>query len=190
MLDSLWPRCSPGDIIVDGGNSNYNDTMRRGGRVASRARHALRRCRHQRRRLGAREGYALMVGGDKAAVERLRPVFETLAPAPDRGWGHVGPVGAGHFVKMVHNGIEYGMMQAYAEGFEILKAQERVRPRPAPGRRDLAPRQRGALLAARPDRRRAGGRPGRSTRSSAGWPTPARAAGPSPKRSTWTCRRR
>jgi 6-phosphogluconate dehydrogenase len=63
-----------------------------------------------------------MVGGDDAAVERLRPVFETLAPAADRGWGHVGPSGAGHFVKMIHNGIEYGMMQAYAEGFAIMEA--------------------------------------------------------------------
>ena len=70
---------------------------------------------------GLKEGYAMMVGGDKEAVERLRPVFETLAPAKDKGWGHVGPSGAGHFVKMVHNGIEYGMMQAYAEGFAILK---------------------------------------------------------------------
>lgn len=63
----------------------------------------------------------MMVGGEPEPVERLRPVFETLAPAPDKGWGHVGPPGAGHFVKMVHNGIEYGLMQAYAEGFAILK---------------------------------------------------------------------
>src|SRR5574337_2232998 len=66
---------------------------------------------------GVTEGYSLMIGGDPAVVGRLRPLFETLAPAPDRGWGHVGPNGAGHFVKMVHNGIEYGLMQAYAEGF-------------------------------------------------------------------------
>ena len=66
----------------------------------------------------------MMVGGDDAAVERLRPIFETLAPAPDRGWGHVGPSGAGHFVKMIHNGIEYGMMQAYAEGFSIMKHKQ------------------------------------------------------------------
>jgi 6-phosphogluconate dehydrogenase len=72
---------------------------------------------------GLQEGYSLMVGGGKDAVERLRPIFETLAPAPNRGWGHVGSNGAGHFVKMVHNGIEYGMMQAYAEGFEIMKAK-------------------------------------------------------------------
>jgi 6-phosphogluconate dehydrogenase len=70
---------------------------------------------------GLDQGYSLMVGGDKAVVERLRPIFETLAPAPGRGWGRVGPVGSGHFTKMVHNGIEYGLMQAYAEGFSILQ---------------------------------------------------------------------
>ncbi len=72
---------------------------------------------------GLAEGYSMMVGGDDADVERLRPVLETLAPAKDRGWGHMGPVGSGHFVKMVHNGIEYGMMQAYAEGFAVLQAK-------------------------------------------------------------------
>ena len=73
---------------------------------------------------GLSEGYSMMVGGEKEIVERLRPIFETLAPAPDKGWGYVGPSGSGHFVKMVHNGIEYGMMQAYAEGFDIMKAKE------------------------------------------------------------------
>jgi 6-phosphogluconate dehydrogenase len=72
---------------------------------------------------GLEEGFSLMIGGDASAVEPLRPLFETLAPAPDRGWGHVGPAGAGHFVKMVHNGIEYGMMQSFAEGFEIMHAK-------------------------------------------------------------------
>jgi 6-phosphogluconate dehydrogenase len=70
---------------------------------------------------GLTEGYSLMIGGDAGAVARLRPILETLAPAPDRGWAHVGPSGAGHFVKMVHNGIEYGLMEAYAEGFSILR---------------------------------------------------------------------
>jgi 6-phosphogluconate dehydrogenase len=70
---------------------------------------------------GLKEGYSMMIGGDKDPVEYLRPIFETLAPAADKGWGHVGPAGAGHFVKMIHNGIEYGMMQAYAEGFTILE---------------------------------------------------------------------
>lgn len=65
-----------------------------------------------------------MIGGDRHVVESLRPLFETLAPSPDKGWGHVGPVGAGHFVKMVHNGIEYGLMEAYAEGFDIMKAKK------------------------------------------------------------------
>jgi 6-phosphogluconate dehydrogenase len=73
---------------------------------------------------GLAEGYSMMIGGEKEIVERLRPILETLASGPDEGWGYVGPSGAGHFVKMVHNGIEYGMMQAYAEGFEILKAKE------------------------------------------------------------------
>ena len=72
---------------------------------------------------GLKEGYSLMIGGDKEAVDRLRPIFEALAPAPATGWGHVGPSGAGHFVKMIHNGIEYGLMQAYAEGFSILKSK-------------------------------------------------------------------
>jgi len=70
---------------------------------------------------GLAEGYSMMVGGDAAVVERLKPIFETLAPAPNQGWGRVGPVGAGHFAKMIHNGIEYGLMQAYAEGFSILR---------------------------------------------------------------------
>ena len=73
---------------------------------------------------GLKEGYSMMVGGDKDAVEYLRPILETLAPAKDKGWGHVGPAGSGHFVKMVHNGIEYGLMQAYAEGFTILEKKE------------------------------------------------------------------
>src|ERR1700733_4712073 len=70
---------------------------------------------------GLAEGYSLMIGGDEAVVEKLRPIFETLAPAKDQGWGRVGPVGSGHYTKMVHNGIEYGLMQAYAEGFSILQ---------------------------------------------------------------------
>ncbi|MGZ8994733.1 MAG: NADP-dependent phosphogluconate dehydrogenase, partial [Burkholderiaceae bacterium] len=70
---------------------------------------------------GLTEGYSMMVGGEASAVERLRPIFETLAPAPNRGWGRVGPSGAGHFTKMIHNGIEYGLMQAYAEGFSIMQ---------------------------------------------------------------------
>jgi 6-phosphogluconate dehydrogenase len=73
---------------------------------------------------GLEEGYCMMVGGEEAVVDRISPVLETLAPAPDRGWGRVGPLGSGHFVKMVHNGIEYGIMQAYAEGFELMQHKE------------------------------------------------------------------
>jgi 6-phosphogluconate dehydrogenase len=75
---------------------------------------------------GLKEGYSMMIGGDKEPVEYLRPIFEALAPAPDKGWGHVGPGGAGHFVKMIHNGIEYGMMQAYAEGFTIMETKKEL----------------------------------------------------------------
>ena len=111
---------SPGDTIVDGGNSNYKDTIRRGELMAARG-ITLVDAGTSGGVWGLTEGYALMIGGEVAAVERLRPIFATLAPAPDRGWGRVGPSGAGHFTKMIHNGIEYGMMQAYAEGFSILE---------------------------------------------------------------------
>ncbi|HEU4774153.1 MAG TPA: decarboxylating 6-phosphogluconate dehydrogenase [Lysobacter sp.] len=109
-----------GDTLVDGGNANYKDTLRRAGKLASQQVHYID-CGTSGGVWGLAEGFSLMIGGDEAAVERLRPVFETLAPAKDRGWGRVGPAGAGHFTKMVHNGIEYGMMQAYAEGFSILQ---------------------------------------------------------------------
>ena len=102
---------------------------------------------------GSRRDTVSWSAATKAAVDRLRPIFETLAPAADRGWGHVGPGGSGHFVKMVHNGIEYGLMQAYAEGFAILRTRRRIRARRVADRRDLARRQRGALVAARSHRR-------------------------------------
>jgi 6-phosphogluconate dehydrogenase len=111
---------SPGDTIIDGGNSNYKDSVRRGAMLAEQ-RITFVDCGTSGGIWGLKEGYSLMVGGEKEAVDRIRPIFETLAPGPNLGWGHVGPVGAGHFTKMVHNGIEYGLMQAYAEGFEILK---------------------------------------------------------------------
>jgi 6-phosphogluconate dehydrogenase len=113
---------APGDVIVDGGNSNYKDTIRRAAQVEAQGLSFVD-VGTSGGVWGLAEGYSMMVGGKQVAVERLRPALETLAPAPDRGWGHVGPSGAGHFSKMVHNGIEYGMMQAYAEGFEILKAK-------------------------------------------------------------------
>ena len=114
---------SPNDLVVDGGNSYYKDSLRHAELLRARG---LRFVDSGTSGgvWGLAEGYSLMVGGDADSVARLRPALETLAPAPDKGWGHVGPAGAGHFVKMVHNGIEYGMMEAYAEGFEILKAKE------------------------------------------------------------------
>jgi len=117
---SLLPLLSPGDILIDGGNSNYKDTMRRHEEVSAKG-FGFVDCGTSGGVWGLKEGYSMMVGGDKDPVEYLRPIFETLAPAPDKGWGHVGPGGSGHFVKMIHNGIEYGMMQAYAEGFTIME---------------------------------------------------------------------
>jgi 6-phosphogluconate dehydrogenase len=114
---------SPGDIIIDGGNSNYKDTIRRHGQVTAKGFQYVD-CGTSGGVWGLKEGYSMMIGGDKEPVEHLRPIWEALAPAADKGWGHVGPSGAGHFVKMVHNGIEYGMMQAYAEGFTIMEKKE------------------------------------------------------------------
>jgi 6-phosphogluconate dehydrogenase len=119
-ITSLVPLLSAGDTIIDGGNSNYRDTQRRASAVAQRKIQYVD-SGTSGGVWGLAEGYSLMIGGDEAVVERLRPIFETLAPAKDQGWGRVGPVGAGHYTKMVHNGIEYGMMQAYAEGFSILQ---------------------------------------------------------------------
>jgi 6-phosphogluconate dehydrogenase len=119
-IDTLLPLLAAGDTIIDGGNSNYKDTVRRARTMAENGIHYVD-CGTSGGVWGLDEGYSLMVGGDEAAVERLRPIFATLAPAPDRGWGRVGPVGSGHFTKMIHNGIEYGMMQSYAEGFSILQ---------------------------------------------------------------------
>jgi 6-phosphogluconate dehydrogenase len=122
-LQLLAQQLSPGDVVVDGGNSNYKETMRRATALQERGLHFVD-VGTSGGVWGLENGYSLMVGGEKESVERIRPLLESLAPAPDQGWGRVGPSGAGHFVKMIHNGIEYGMMQAYAEGFEILKAKE------------------------------------------------------------------
>jgi 6-phosphogluconate dehydrogenase len=119
-ITNLLPLLSAGDTIIDGGNSNYRDTQRRAALVAQKKIDYVD-SGTSGGIWGLAEGYSLMIGGDKAVVERLRPIFETLAPAKDQGWGYVGPVGAGHYTKMVHNGIEYGLMQAYAEGFSILQ---------------------------------------------------------------------
>jgi 6-phosphogluconate dehydrogenase len=112
-----------GDIVIDGGNSNYKDSMRRGAMLKEKGVHFVD-VGASGGIWGLTQGYSLMVGGEKGVVDQLRPIFESLAPAADKGWGYVGPSGAGHFVKMVHNGIEYGLMQAYAEGFEIMKAKK------------------------------------------------------------------
>lgn len=119
-ITALTPLLAAGDTLIDGGNSNYRDTQRRAAAltplkinyVDSGTSGGI---------WGLAEGYSLMIGGDTAVVERLRPIFETLAPAKDKGWGHVGAVGSGHYTKMIHNGIEYGLMQAYAEGFSLLQ---------------------------------------------------------------------
>lgn len=120
---TLTEKLSAGDVIIDGGNSNYKETMRRTEAVSAKGLHFVD-VGTSGGVWGLKEGYSMMVGGEKDVVERLRPIFETLAPSADLGWGHVGPSGSGHFVKMVHNGIEYGLMQAYAEGFEIMRAKE------------------------------------------------------------------
>ena len=114
---------SRGDIVIDGGNSNYKDSVRHAAMLEPKGIEFLD-CGTSGGVWGLKEGYSLMIGGTPEVVEKMRPVFETLAPAADKGWGHVGPHGAGHFVKMIHNGIEYGMMQAFAEGFSIMKAKK------------------------------------------------------------------
>jgi len=114
---------SPGDILIDGANSNYRDTIRRSKIATEKQIHFLD-TGVSGGVWGLKEGYSLMVGGEKKIAEYLNPIFESLAPAADKGWGWVGTHGAGHFVKMVHNGIEYGMMEAFAEGFEILQARK------------------------------------------------------------------
>ena len=118
-IAELLPQLTEGDTIIDGGNSNYHDSMRRAAELKPKKINFVD-VGTSGGVWGITEGYSMMVGGDAAVVERLSPIFKTLAPAPDKGWGRVGPVGAGHFVKMVHNGIEYGIMQAYAEGLDLL----------------------------------------------------------------------
>ena len=118
-IAALLRLLSAGDSVVDGGNSNYKDTLRRAAMLAGK-RIEYVDCGTSGGVWGLAEGYSMMVGGDEKTVAALKPIFETLAPAADQGWGRVGPVGSGHFTKMVHNGIEYGLMQAYAEGFSIL----------------------------------------------------------------------
>ena len=122
-VSSLSQLLSPGDTIIDGGNSYYRDSVRRAA-ILKEKDLGFVDVGTSGGVWGLQEGYSLMIGGEADVVQRLRPLFETLAPAPDRGWGHVGLPGTGHFVKMIHNGIEYGLMQAYAEGFAIMKAKK------------------------------------------------------------------
>jgi len=121
MIATLVPLLAPGDTIIDGGNTNFHDDLRRAGELKA---HGINYIDQGTSGgiWGLEKGFCLMVGGEPEAVRRLEPAFKTLAP--EGGYAHVGPVGAGHFVKMVHNGIEYGMMQAYAEGFEIMRAKQ------------------------------------------------------------------
>jgi 6-phosphogluconate dehydrogenase len=122
-IETLSQILSEGDIVIDGGNSYYKDSVKHAGMLETKGIEFVD-CGTSGGIWGLAEGYSLMVGGKPEVTETLRPILETLAPAKDLGWGRVGPHGAGHYVKMVHNGIEYGMMQAYAEGFGILKAKE------------------------------------------------------------------
>jgi 6-phosphogluconate dehydrogenase len=124
-IAKLEPLLNKGDILIDGGNSNYKESQRRHAEVTAKGFHFVD-VGTSGGVWGLKEGYSMMIGGDKEPVGYLSPVFETLAPAKDKGWGHVGPAGSGHFVKMVHNGIEYGMMQAFAEGFTIMEKKEEL----------------------------------------------------------------
>lgn len=121
-IAELIPLLSPGDVLLDGGNANYKDTLRQAENLAGYG-IELMDVGTSGGVWGLTEGYSLMIGGPAAAFRRLEPIFQTLAPAADKGYSHVGPVGAGHFAKMVHNGIEYALMQSYAEGFELLAAK-------------------------------------------------------------------
>jgi 6-phosphogluconate dehydrogenase len=173
-LDELVPLLEPGDIVIDGGNSYYHDDIRRGADLAKRQLHYVD-VGTSGGVAGRERGYCLMIGGEAEVVKRLEPVFSTLAPgagaAPatpgraagastaDQGFLHCGPQGAGHFVKMVHNGIEYGMMAAYAEGLNILRHADAgkhtralpIRTESRRGHRGLAARQRDRFVAAGPD---------------------------------------
>jgi 6-phosphogluconate dehydrogenase len=120
-IEQLLPSLLKNDIIIDGGNSHYKDSIRRAQKLKEVGIHFVD-AGTSGGIWGLQEGYCLMIGGEKAIVDQLEPIFNTLAP--ENGFAHVGANGAGHFVKMVHNGIEYGMLQAYGEGFEMLKASQ------------------------------------------------------------------
>ncbi len=122
-IQSLVPMLAPGDLIVDGANGYYKDAQRRAARLAASG-IAFADVGVSGGIWGLANGYCVMMGAEAAVAERVNPILRILAPTPDQGWLHAGPVGAGHFTKMIHNGIEYGMMQAFAEGFALLKAKD------------------------------------------------------------------
>ncbi len=212
-IEALAKLMDKDDVIIDGGNTFWQDDVRRGKALKERGIHYID-VGTSGGVWGIDRGYCMMIGGDKAVVDRLDPIFKTLAPGVgdidrtegregrdariEQGYIHAGPVGAGHFVKMVHNGIEYGLMQAYAEGFDILKnaniealpEDHRFDARYCRHCRSLAARQRDPVMAARPDFRRRWRRTRRSTNTPALSRIPAKAAGPSTRRSTRRCRPR
>jgi 6-phosphogluconate dehydrogenase len=122
MILQLAGMASQDDIFIDGGNANFNDSLRRAKALTERGFHFID-AGVSGGIWGLKEGYSLMLGGEEEVISSIRPIFETLAPGKDLGWGRVGPHGAGHFTKMVHNGIEYGMMEALAEGFDIMRGR-------------------------------------------------------------------
>jgi 6-phosphogluconate dehydrogenase len=123
QIQALIPILGKGDIIVDGGNSNYHDSQRRGALLAAQD-IGFMDAGTSGGIWGLESGYCLMVGATDAVAKTMTPILLALAPAADRGWAHVGPVGSGHFTKMIHNGIEYGMMQSFAEGLELLRGKK------------------------------------------------------------------
>lgn len=123
MVEQLIPLLDKNDILVDGANSWFKDSMRRAEKLQKHGIHYVD-AGVSGGIWGLENGYALMVGGDDAAIQAIKPALRALAPAEDKGWLHCGPNGSGHYVKMVHNGIEYGMMQAYAEGFALMKSRD------------------------------------------------------------------
>ena len=120
-IEALSKMLTPGDLVIDGGNANFRDSIRRAEKLAADG-ILFVDAGVSGGVWGLNEGFCLMLGGTDGAIGRLKPALDSLAPA--NGWRHVGPSGAGHFVKMVHNGIEYGLMQSYAEGFDIMKASK------------------------------------------------------------------
>ena len=184
-IEELSSLLSKGDIVIDGGNSNYKDSVRHAAMLEPNGIDFID-CGTSGGIWGLAEGYSLMIGGQPEVVEKMRPIFETLAPAPDKGWGYVGPHGAGHFVKMVHNGIEYGMMQAFAEGFSIMKAKEELSL-------DLAQIshiwQHGSVVRSWLLDLAARALDEDSKLADPGWQIPAKAGGLYLSRSTWPCPR-